>query len=105
MVGDNAARIALAIGKRWIAQISLSPPEGLGPTVDDPTRQAVAMAVGVETEFRPELWDQIQNRFKRFNRIATENNKRQALYSPRRQPVENPVGTAPAFIVRKGIPR
>ena len=32
---------------------------GLGPTVDDPTREAVAKAVEVETEFREELWEQV----------------------------------------------
>ena len=31
---------------------------GLGPTVDDATREAVALALGTETEFRPELWEQ-----------------------------------------------
>jgi nicotinamide-nucleotide amidase len=102
MVGDNAARIALAIQEALDRSDIIITTGGLGPTVDDPTRQAVAMAVGVDTEFRPELWDQIQNRFKRFNRIATDNNKRQAYIPQGATPVENPVGTAPAFIVEKG---
>jgi nicotinamide-nucleotide amidase len=71
---------------------------GLGPTVDDPTREAVALAVGVATEFRPELWDQIQTRFQRYGRQATDNNRRQAYIPTGAIPVENPVGTAPAFI-------
>jgi molybdopterin-biosynthesis enzyme MoeA-like protein len=72
---------------------------GLGPTVDDPTREAVALAAGVETEFRPELWEQIQARFRRFGRKPTENNKRQAYVPVGATTIENPVGTAPAFIV------
>jgi molybdopterin-biosynthesis enzyme MoeA-like protein len=36
------------------------------------------MAVGVEVEYLPELWDQIQERFRRFGRQPTDNNKRQA---------------------------
>ena len=32
---------------------------GLGPTVDDPTREAVAKAAEVETEIREELWEQV----------------------------------------------
>lgn len=101
-VGDNPNRIAQAI------QTSLGQCEivittgGLGPTVDDPTRQAVALATGVETEFRPELWEQIQARFRRFNRQPTENNKRQAYIPKGAIPVENPVGTAPAFIMEVG---
>src|SRR5512139_61469 len=39
---------------------------GLGPTVDDPTREAVATALGLTTEFRPELWSQIEERFARY---------------------------------------
>ena len=75
---------------------------GLGPTVDDPTRQAVSLAVGVETEYRPELWEQIQARFQRFGRTPTENNRRQAYVPQGARVVENPVGTAPAFIVETG---
>jgi len=71
---------------------------GLGPTVDDPTREAVALAMGVKTEFPPELWQQVQDRFARFGRAPTENNKRQAYVPQGAVAVENPVGTAPAFI-------
>jgi nicotinamide-nucleotide amidase len=72
---------------------------GLGPTVDDLTRDGVALSVGVQTEYHPELWEQIQERFQRFGRQPTENNKRQAYIPAGALPVENPVGTAPAFIV------
>jgi molybdopterin-biosynthesis enzyme MoeA-like protein len=75
---------------------------GLGPTVDDPTREAVALAMGVELEFRAELWAQIVERFRRFNRIPTENNRRQAYVPEDAIAVENPVGTAPAFIIEQG---
>lgn len=99
LVGDNAQRIAQAISEALSRSDIVITTGGLGPTVDDPTRLAVSLAVGVEPEFRPELWDQIQNRFQRFNRIATENNKRQAYIPQGAIAVENPVGTAPAFIV------
>jgi hypothetical protein len=58
--------------------------------------------MGVETEYRPELWEQIQARFQRFNRLPTENNRRQAFIPWGAIAVENPVGTAPAFIVESG---
>jgi len=58
--------------------------------------------MGVETEYRPELWEQIQARFQRFNRLPTENNRRQAFIPCGAIAVENPVGTAPAFIVESG---
>jgi len=98
-VGDNARRIAQTIQEAMQRTDIIITTGGLGPTVDDPTRDAVALAVGVETEFRPELWDQIQNRFQRFGHKPTENNRRQAYVPKGAIPVENPVGTAPSFIV------
>jgi nicotinamide-nucleotide amidase len=102
IVGDNVDRIALAIRESLERANILITTGGLGPTVDDPTRQAVAQALGVELEFHPELWEQIQERFTRFNRIATENNRRQAMIPSGAVTVENRVGTAPAFIFEKG---
>jgi nicotinamide-nucleotide amidase len=100
-VGDNEQRIAQAIQQALERCEIVITTGGLGPTVDDPTREAVALAMGMETEFRPELWEQILARFQRFGRQPTENNKRQA-YVPRGAiAVENPVGTAPSFIVER----
>jgi nicotinamide-nucleotide amidase len=98
-VGDNAKRIANVIREGLNRADIILTTGGLGPTVDDPTREAVALAVGRNTEFRPELWEQIQSRFRRYNRHPTENNKRQAYIPEGSIAVENPVGTAPAFIV------
>jgi len=98
-VGDNARRIAQVIQDSLERCDIVITTGGLGPTVDDPTREAVALAVGVQTEFRPELWEQIQARFRRFNRQPTQNNRRQAFVPQGAIAVENPVGTAPAFIV------
>jgi competence/damage-inducible protein CinA-like protein len=97
-VGDNPQRIAQAVQQGLERAEIILTTGGLGPTVDDPTREAIALALGLDTEFRPELWEQIQARFRRFGRLPTENNRRQA-YIPRGAiAVENPVGTAPAFI-------
>jgi len=101
-VGDNPQRIAQAIQQSLERCQVILTTGGLGPTVDDPTREAVALAMGVETEYHPELWEQIQARFQRFNRLPTENNRRQAYIPCGAIAVENPVGTAPAFIVESG---
>lgn len=101
-VGDNAGRIAQAIQQALERCEIIITTGGLGPTVDDPTREAIALALDVPTEFKPELWEQIQSRFKRYGRQPTENNRRQAYIPQGALPVENPVGTAPAFIVEKG---
>ncbi len=98
-VGDNLERIAEAIRAGMARSEIIIATGGLGPTVDDPTREAVAKAIGVETEFREELWQQVIDRFARFGREPTENNRRQAYLPQGAIAVENPVGTAPAFIV------
>ena len=97
-VGDNASRIAEAIKLGLERSEIIVTTGGLGPTIDDPTREAAALALGVGTEFRPELWQQVQDRFARFGRTPTENNKRQAYVPAGAIAIENPVGTAPAFI-------
>ena len=99
-VGDNAQRIAQVIQEALARCEIVITTGGLGPTVDDPTRDAVALAVGVETEFRPELWEQIENRFQRFNRQPTENNKRQA-FVPQRRPGSGEPGGHGAGIHRR----
>jgi nicotinamide-nucleotide amidase len=101
-VGDNCSRIASAI------QLALSRAQvvitcgGLGPTVDDMTRQSVADATERELVFNQDLLDQITERFKRFRVKMTENNQRQAYIPANAIIIENPVGTAPSFIVEHG---
>jgi len=113
-VGDNAARIAEIIRETSQRAAIIITTGGLGPTVDDPTRDAVALAVGVSTEFHPELWEQIEARIRRYGRTPGENQKRQAYIPQGGIAIQNPVGTAPAFIVERddhaiislpGVPR
>ncbi len=101
-VGDNAQRIAIVVRQAMERCDIILTTGGLGPTVDDPTREAIALSVDRELEYRPELWEQIQARFKRFNRTPTENNKRQAYVPSGALARENPVGTAPIFFVETG---
>lgn len=102
IVGDNLDRIAAAIQEAVDRCDILLTSGGLGPTVDDPTRQAVAKALGVELEYHPELWQQIQERFTRYNRQPSENNRRQAYIPAGACAIENPVGSAPAFYADTG---
>lgn len=98
-VGDNVERIAEAVVEALQRAEIVITTGGLGPTVDDPTRAAVARAMGVESEFRAELWEQIVARVAKYGRTPTENQKRQAYVPKGAIAIENPVGTAPAFIV------
>ena len=98
-IGDNVERIAEAIRNSMARADIVITTGGLGPTVDDPTREAVARAFGVETEFREELWEQIRDIVVRYGRIPGENQKRQAYVPEGAIPIKNEVGTAPSFIM------
>ena len=99
IVGDNQSRITDLIKQSIKRAEIVITTGGLGPTVDDPTRQAVADVYGKKLIFHEQLWEQIQSRFRGFNRIPTVNNKKQAFIPQNAIPIENPVGTAPAFYV------
>jgi len=98
-IGDNVERIASAIHNSMQRAEIVITTGGLGPTVDDPTREAVAKAVGVETEFREDLWEQVVATIARYGRKPSENQKRQAYVPKGALGIPNPVGTAPCFIV------
>ncbi|MBG0787130.1 MAG: competence/damage-inducible protein A [Anaerolineaceae bacterium] len=101
-IGDNAGRISSAIKEALTRAEIIITTGGLGPTVDDPTREAVAMATDRELEYREDLWEVIQDRFKLYGRKPTENNRRQAYIPKGSLPIENPVGTAPCYVVEMG---
>ena len=98
-IGDNADRIAEVIRDSMRRADIVVTTGGLGPTVDDPTREAVAKAAGVELEFREDLWEQVVESISRYGRKPSENQKRQAYAPKGALGIKNPVGTAPCFIV------
>lgn len=98
-VGDNRQRITSAIEIAMARADIIITTGGLGPTVDDMTREAVANATDCDLVFHQELLDKIAARFQGFNVHMTENNRRQAFLPARAEVIENPVGTAPAFLV------
>jgi len=98
-IGDNVDRIAEAIRHSMNRAEIVITTGGLGPTVDDPTREAVAKAADVELEFREDLWEHVVAIISRYGRKPSENQKRQAYIPKGAIAVLNPVGTAPCFIV------
>ena len=98
-IGDNIERIANATHNSMERADIVITTGGLGPTVDDPTREAIAKALGVETEFREDLWQQVVETISRYGRKPSENQKRQAYVPKGAIGLRNPVGTAPCFIV------
>ncbi len=104
-IGDNVDRIASAIRSSMESADIVITTGGMGPTIDDPTREAVARAIGVETEFREDLWQQVVETIARYGRKPSENQKRQAYVPKGALGLKNPVGTAPCFIVERPSPK
>lgn len=95
VVGDDRERLATLI-RRTIANsqfVVLS--GGLGPTEDDVTRDAVAMALDRRQVFHPEISEGIEQRFRQMKRTMPEINKRQAMIIEGAQILSNDRGTAP----------
>ncbi len=75
---------------------------GLGPTLDDVTRDAAAAAAGVELVEAPGVFKAIEERFALRGRVAPESNRRQAMLPAGAKLLPNDHGTAPGFAVRIG---
>jgi nicotinamide-nucleotide amidase len=95
VIGDDRDRLAEAVR----AALSRSPvvvvSGGLGPTEDDVTREAVALALDRRLIFHPEIAEQIEARFARMKRKMVEVNKRQAFVIEGADVLPNDRGTAP----------
>ena len=98
-LGDNEMRITEAVRQALARADVVITTGGLGPTVDDMTRQGVAAATGRELVFHQSLLDDIASRFAGFRANMTDNNRRQAFLPQDATLLENQVGTAPCFIV------
>jgi competence/damage-inducible protein CinA-like protein len=102
VVGDNLEQIAAAVREAANRADAVITTGGLGPTVDDPTREAMARAAGVELIFHPELWETIRARFARLNRPISENNRQQAFLPAGAEALPNPYGSAPGISMEIG---
>ena len=101
-VGDDLNRMAESIKQGMARSEVVITTGGLGPTVDDLTREAMALATGRDLVFDEGLLAQIEERFRRWNRPMTENNRKQAYRPEGSLAIENPVGTAPCFAIERG---
>ena len=97
-VGDNLARMTEVLDRALDRSDVIITSGGIGPTVDDVTRQAVADATGRKLVYSTELEAEIAARFSRFGRPMADNNKRQAYIPEGATPLTNPVGTAPCYL-------
>lgn len=97
-LADNVAVFRAALARADVVLAS----GGLGPTLDDLTREALARAAGVELYEDAGSLAHIEEMFRRRGRVMPEKNKVQARFPVGAEPIPNPVGTAPGVWMRFG---
>ncbi|MGC9359979.1 MAG: CinA family nicotinamide mononucleotide deamidase-related protein [Anaerolineae bacterium] len=98
-VGDNLDRISAAV-RTGISNADLViTTGGLGPTVDDMTREAIARATDRDIILNKELLKEVAAFFAGRGRTMSDSNRKQATIPAGAEVIHNPVGTAPAFAV------
>lgn len=100
-VGDNMDRLVGVLNESLSRADVLVTIGGLGPTVDDITRDAIATALGDELEEVPEVAEKLRAFFAARNIRMAESTLRQAQKPTSAQLVDNPNGTAPGLICQK----
>lgn len=99
-VDDNDARIAAALLRLGEEAELLLVTGGLGPTSDDRTAAAAAVALGVELVRDPASMAAIEARYRKAGRVMPETNRKQADLPMGAASLPNAVGTAPGFRVQ-----
>jgi nicotinamide-nucleotide amidase len=97
-VGDNAQRLQTMLAGVLERADGAVTTGGLGPTVDDITKEAVARTLGIDLVLHEPSLRAIEARFARSGRTMSENNRRQAMLPRDSIVLENPNGTAPGFV-------
>jgi len=100
VVGDDRERLANEIRRARKSSGLIVMTGGLGPTLDDMSREAAADALGLELDFYQEIVDAIEARFRRRGRAMSENNRRQGYILRGAEILPNANGTAPGQWLR-----
>ena len=95
VVGDNREHVADAVRRAMSRAEIVILSGGLGPTEDDVTRDAVALAIDRKLVFHSEIAEQLEQRFRQANRKMAEVNRRQAFVIEGADILPNDRGTAP----------
>ncbi len=95
VIGDDLERLAGTIRRALGAAQLVILSGGLGPTEDDLTRDAIALALDRRLVFNSSINEGIEQRFRQMNRKMPEINRRQAMVIEGAHILSNDRGTAP----------
>lgn len=97
IVGDDRkdirTAVATAAGRAGLIVLT----GGLGPTVDDCTREAISDVTGRRLALRKDAFDALKKRLAEWGRIPNAGQRRQAQIPDGATVIPNPVGSAPGF--------
>jgi nicotinamide-nucleotide amidase len=103
-VGDNESRIVDVMRRALERSDLVITTGGLGPTGDDLTREAISTLLGEAPVVVPELEERLRAFFARRGASMPDRNLKQATLIPSARTLNNPVGTAPGWLVRTNTP-
>ncbi len=101
IVGDDLAHLQDALSRAWQRSQVIITTGGLGPTMDDLTREAVAQLMGEEPFLDPDLQRTLEERFRTRSMTMAPNNLKQAMRIPSVTALPNDRGTAPGWWVER----
>lgn len=101
VVGDNKERLLKALEIACMRANIIITTGGLGPTMDDLTKETIAEYLGMELMLHQPSAQAIREYFARRGRVMTENNLKQAMFPREAIVLPNAVGTAPGAIIEK----
>ena len=99
IVGDDSARLTMAIREALDRSPIVITSGGLGPTEDDKTRQCAAEAVRRPLIFQPQLMDEMRVRFEQLGVSMPDKNRSQAYAIEGARVLPNPNGTAAGMLL------
>src|SRR5579862_4481004 len=102
VIGDDRERLAASVRRAVASAQLVIVSGGLGPTEDDVTRDAVALAIDRRQIFHAEISDAIEERFRKMHRAMPEINNRQAMVIEGAHILSNDRGTAPGQWIEEG---
>ena len=100
-VGDHPERLVEAFRRAWDRSDLVFVTGGLGPTVDDLTRESIAEMLGEELRVDSQLEAGLRDFFSKLGWEMPAHNIKQAMLLPSAQSIVNPRGTAPGWWIER----
>ncbi len=100
-VGDNPGRLRQAFRQAWERSDLVITTGGLGPTMDDLTKETIAEELGLPMERHEESYQKLLSFFQTGGRTMTPNNEKQAWFPKECIVLKNDRGTAPGCVIEQ----